>query len=160
MQRPTSNNRCSVWRTNLTKTLPWPRHCRPKPRMTFWRFWLSSCTWLVSVVAERGHCRRIRAISCRLFLCLVQCRGIGDALTTLLRRKGIDQQMRWADEPFLCVDHGIPRKGLGPLANGTGLQYELGGLEVGAASHDPVLQVTQDTHGWLSFYHGRARASR
>ena len=32
---------------------------------------------------------------------LVQCRSIGDALTALLRGKGIDKQMGRADEPLL-----------------------------------------------------------
>ena len=37
---------------------------------------------------------------------LVQCRSIGDALTALLRGKGIDKQMGRADEPRL---HGRSR---------------------------------------------------
>ena len=40
---------------------------------------------------------------------LVQCRGIGDPLTALLRGKGIDQQMRRADESLRHRSRGLNR---------------------------------------------------
>ena len=52
------------------------------------------------------------------------------------------------------LDHSVPREGIGPQANGVGLRYERGSLEVRTASDEPVLQVAQATHGGLSFDHG------
>ena len=39
-------------------------------------------------------------MSSSVFLCLLQCGSIRDALAALFARKGIDDEMRWADQPL------------------------------------------------------------
>ena len=58
-----------------------------------------------------------------------------------------------------CLDHGLPRQGIGPLAYGVGGRDERGGLEVDTPSGAPVLQIASDTPGRLSFFIRGARVS-
>ena len=48
------------------------------------------------------------------------------------------------------LHHSVPRKGIRPQADGMGLRDELGGQELRTVSDQPMLQLTQETHGWLS----------
>ena len=57
------------------------------------------------------------------------------------------------------LDHRVPRESIGPQANGVGLGYKLGSLEVRTASDEPVLKMAQATHGGLSFFSWGVRAS-
>jgi hypothetical protein len=61
----------------------------------------------------------------------------------------------WGKAPGKAVLHGLnqglPREGVRPQADSVCLWDELGGQELRTASDQPRLQVTQDTHGWLSY---------
>src|SRR5881628_3689959 len=56
--------------------------------------------WFVSVVARLLQCWVICSSSSRVFLCLLQGGGIGDPLTPLCTRKGIDDEMGGAHKTF------------------------------------------------------------
>ena len=64
---PVVNSWVSVWRTNLTKTFPCPRHCRPKRRIILASSW--SCCWACVFRAAPwvGHCAAICVMSWRTF---------------------------------------------------------------------------------------------
>ena len=59
-----------MWRTNVTKTRPCPRHWRPKPRMTFLQLLLEAVGLArAAAVARRLHCCGMRAIERQGFFC-------------------------------------------------------------------------------------------
>src|SRR5215471_761929 len=57
------------------------------------------------------------------------------------------------------LNQGLPRKGVSPQADGVCFWDELGGQKLRTASDQPMLQVTQDTHKWLSYWPWPGRAS-
>ena len=95
----TSNSGVSVWRTSLTKTLPWPRHWRPERRIILCNLCCSGAacvfTW------GRGWCTAPRCgrRGGGLFLRFIQRGDICHALAALFRRKGIDEQCAGLTRP-------------------------------------------------------------
>src|SRR5262244_1352609 len=57
------------------------------------------------------------------------------------------------------LHQGLPREGVSPQADGLCFWDELGGQKLRTASDQPMLQVTQDTHKWLSYWPWPGRAS-
>src|SRR5918999_2348801 len=107
MPAPSSRSWCSVWRTSLTKTLPWPRQLRPKLRMTLLRFCFRSCTWVCRAVRRRLHDSVMWTIRSSVFLSFIQRGGIGDALRALFTWKGVNDKMSRTDQTVIHGGSGL-----------------------------------------------------
>src|SRR2546428_5502214 len=105
---PPSSSCFSVWRPTVTNTLPLPRHCRPKRRIICWRSCCSRPARVFSSAPAVAHWSGKCARTWRIFLRLIQRRGISAPVAAVLTGKGINHQMRGADQALLhgrgCLD--------------------------------------------------------
>src|SRR5712691_5393922 len=101
---PRSRSFRSVWRTNVTKTRPCPRHWRPKARMTFFSSCCRCWAWLRRGMARRLHRWGSPSMRSRVFLSLIQRGGVGDPLAPWFTRESIDDEMGGADQT--CFHRG------------------------------------------------------
>jgi hypothetical protein len=82
-------------------------------------------------------------------LCVIQCCGIGDPLTTLCTRKSIDDEVGWANQSFLHGSSGLNGAQLlhEGFVNATAkLAESLGQDKVGLSRIDLVLAEATGIH--------------